>query len=116
MFANDSALASAWRFFAIHWTRVLSISAALLLPCFWHRHIQAGDLGSHLYNAWLAQLIDAGKVPGLYLVNQYSNVLFDISLFHLANFFGFWLAEKIAVSACVLIFFWGVFALISAVA
>lgn len=115
MLADDSALASSWRFLASYWPRVLGISAALLLPCFWHRHIQAGDLGSHLYNAWLAQLIEAGKVPGLYLATQFSNVLFDISLLHLANFFGFWLAEKIAVSACVLIFFWGVFAFVSAV-
>jgi hypothetical protein len=113
--ADDSALASAWRFFAVHWTRVLGVSAALLAPCFWHRHVEAGDLPSHLYNAWLAQLIEKGGADGLYLATQFSNILFDVSLLHLANFFGFWLAEKIAVSACVLIFFWGVFALVSAV-
>ncbi len=113
--ADDSALGSAWRFFAIHWTRVLGISAVLLVPCFWHHHIEAGDLASHVYNAWLAQLIEKGGAEGLYLATQFNNVLFDISLLHLANFLGFWLAEKIAVSACVLIFFWGVFALIGAV-
>jgi hypothetical protein len=116
MLADDSALSSAWHFFGRHWTRVLGISAVLLLPCFWHRHIEAGDLGSHLYNAWLAQLVEKGQAPGLYLAHQFSNVLFDFSLLHLANIFGFWLAEKIAVSACVLIFFWGVFALVGAVA
>jgi hypothetical protein len=116
MLADDSALVSAWRFFGRYWTRVGGISAALLLPCFWHRHIEAGDLGSHLYNAWLAQLIEKGQAPGLYLARQFSNVLFDFWLLHLANIFGFWLAEKIAVSVCVLIFFWGVFALVSAVA
>ena len=116
MLADDSAIFSAWRFFGRHWTRVLGISAVLLVPCFWHRHIEAGDLGSHLYNAWLAQLIEKGQAPGLYLARQFSNVLFDFFLSHLANVFGFWLAEKIAVSACVLIFFWGVFALISSVA
>ena len=115
MLADDSALASAWRIFAIHWTRVLGISVVLLVPCFWHRHIEAGDLASHLYNAWLGQLIEKGQAQGLYLATQFSNILFDVSLLHLANFFGFWLAEKIAVSACVLIFFWGVFALVSAV-
>ena len=115
-FAHDSALASAGRFLGRHWPRVFGISAALLLPCFWHRHIEAGDLGSHLYNAWLAQLIEKGQAPGLYLATQFNNVLFDISLSHLANIFGFWIAEKVAVSACVVIFFWGVFALISAVA
>jgi hypothetical protein len=116
MLADDSAIVSAWRFFGRHWARVIAISVVLLVPCFWHRHIQAGDLGSHLYNAWLAQLIEKGQAPGLYLARQFSNVLFDFFLSHIANFFGFWLAEKIAVSACVLIFFWGVFALISAVA
>src|ERR1700742_1755908 len=116
MLADDSALASAWRFFAHYWSRVLGISAVLLLPCFWHRHIEAGDLGSHLYNAWLAQLIEKGQAPGLHLAHQFSNVLFDFWLLHLSNIFGFWIAEKVAVSACVLIFFWGVFALISAVA
>src|ERR1700744_4790755 len=116
MFARDSALSSGWHFFGRYWSRVLCISAALLIPCFWHRHIQAGDLGSHLYNAWLAQLIEKGQAPGLYFVTQFSNVLFDISLSHLAHIFGFWIAEKVAVSACVLIFFWGVFALVSAVA
>jgi hypothetical protein len=115
MLADDSAIVSAWHFFGRYWSRVLGISAVLLLPCFWHRHIEAGDLGSHLYNAWLAQLIEKGQAPGLYIARQFSNVLFDFWLSHLANFFGFWLAEKIAVSACVLIFFWGVFALISAV-
>src|SRR6202789_1262163 len=115
MLASDSALSSAGRFFGRHWPRVFGISAVVLLPCFWHRHIEAGDLGSHLYNAWLAQLIEKGQAPGLYLATQFSNVLFDISLSPLANVFGFWIAEKVAVSACVLIFFWGVFALISAV-
>src|SRR6201996_884 len=116
MLAYDSALAAAHRFLGRHWKHAIYISAGLLLPCFWQRHIQAGDLGSHLYNAWLAQLIDKGEAPGLYLARQFSNVLFDFFLSHLANVLGFWLAEKIAVSACVLIFFWGVFALISAVA
>jgi hypothetical protein len=116
MLADDSAIVSAWRFFARYSARVAGISVVLLVPCFWHRHIQAGDLGSHLYNAWLAQLIEKGQAPGLYLARQFSNVLFDFFLSHLANVLGFWLAEKIAVSVCVLIFFWGVFALISAVA
>src|SRR6202451_2003017 len=105
MLADDSALASAWHFFGRHWRRTPGISVALLLPCFWRRHSEAGDLGSHLYNAWLAILIEKGQAPGLYLATQFNNVLFDISLSHLANFFGFWIAEKVAVSACVLIFF-----------
>ena len=88
----------------------LAISLCLLIPCFWHSHIQAGDLGSHTYNAWLAQLIQKGKAPGLYLALQWQNVLFDLLLFYLVKLVGFTLGEKLAVSLCVLIFFWGVFA------
>jgi len=95
--------------------RVLLLSALLAVPCFWHRRIEAGDLASHLYNAWLAQLIEKGQAPGLYLAKQWENVLFDVTLLHLANFLGFPIAEKIAVYACVLIFFWGVFAFVAAV-
>ena len=97
-----------------HFLVRLLISAALLLPCFWHRHIQAGDLGSHTYNAWLAQLIHQGKAPGLYLAAQYQNVFFDYLLFYLCRLFGFTFGEKLAVSVCVLIFFWGVFAFLRA--
>jgi hypothetical protein len=88
---------------------ILVISILLLMPCFWHSHIQAGDLGSHVYNAWLAQLIEQGKAPGLFIVRQYDNVLFDLLLFHFGNLFGLALAEKVATSICVLIFFWGLF-------
>ena len=86
------------------------ISFCLLIPCFWHSHIEAGDLGSHTYNAWLAQLIEKGQAPGLYLARQWQNVLFDFLLFDLVKLGGFALGEKVAVSVCVLIFFWGVFA------
>jgi hypothetical protein len=94
---------------------VVAISVVLLVPCFWHRHIEAGDLGSHVYNAWLAQLIEEGKAPGLYLVRQYDNILFDLLLFYLAKLFGLALAEKLATSICVLVFFWGLFAFTKAV-
>ena len=89
------------------------VSLAMLIPCVWHRHIQAGDVASHVYNAWLAKLVEQGKAPGVYLVWQWKNVLFDLLLLHLANLFGFGLAEKMAVSVCVLVFFWGVFTLAS---
>ncbi|HUL33603.1 MAG TPA: hypothetical protein VL128_06945 [Candidatus Eisenbacteria bacterium] len=91
----------------------LLVSAAILIPCFWHRHIQAGDLASHVYNAWLAQLAEQGKAPGVYVVWQWKNALFDLMLLHLGAVFGFHAAEKIAVSVCVLVFFWGVFAITS---
>jgi len=94
---------------------ILAISVAVLIPCFWHRRIEAGDLASHVYNAWLAQLIEKGQAPGLYFAKQWNNILFDVTLLRLASVVGFAAAEKIAISACVLIFFWGVFAFIAAV-
>ena len=91
---------------------VLVMSAAVLIPCFWHRRIEAGDLASHVYNAWLAQLIEKGQAPGLYIAKQWNNVLFDVLMVHAAKAVGFAAAQKIVVSVCVLTFFWGVFAFI----
>ena len=89
------------------------MSALVLVPCFWHSRIQGGDLGSHVYNAWLAQLIERRQVPGLVLVRQWNNVLFDVLLLRAANVFGFAAAEKIVVSFTVLNFFWGCLALLA---
>lgn len=94
---------------------IFLISAVIIVPCFWHPHIEAGDLPSHVYNAWLAQLITQGQAPGLYLVHRYDNVLFDLALFYTANIFGFPAAEKIVVALSVLLFCWGVFSFIAAV-
>jgi hypothetical protein len=92
----------------------LAWSILMIVPCVWHRHIEAGDLGSHIYNAWLAQLIAKGQAPGLYIVRKWDNVLVDWLLLHAANVFGFSAAQKIVVSFCVLVFFWGVFVFVSA--
>lgn len=94
---------------------ILAVSVAVLIPCFWHRRIEAGDLGSHVYNAWLAQLIQKGQAPGLYFSGQWNNILFDVTLLWLAKAFGFAAAQKIAVALCMLTFFWGVFAFVNAV-
>src|SRR6202162_925229 len=99
-----------WHFLRTKKWAILAISVVIIVPCLWHRRIEAGDLASHVYNAWLAQLIEKGQAPGLYLASRWNNVLFDFILLHLANFLGFSIAEKIAIYACVLIFFWGVFA------
>jgi hypothetical protein len=101
-------------FVARRWLRIAVISVVLLLPCFWHQHLEAGDLASHTYNAWLTQLIAQGNAPGLYLVQRWNNVLVDVALAKLGGAFGFGAAEKIVVPACVLIFFWGAFAFIAA--
>ncbi len=95
---------------------VFLVSALLLVPCFWHRYIEAGDLGSHVYNAWLAQLAEKGQAPGIAVVRQWNNVLFDVSLDHAARIFGWRTAERLVVSVSILIFFWGVFSLVAAVA
>lgn len=99
-----------------HVGRLILISAGVLVPCFWHRRIVAADLGSHLYNAWLVHLIRRGQVPGLWLTHRWNNVLFDYLLEFLSRFFPWPATERIAVSMCVLIFFWGMFALAAAAA
>jgi hypothetical protein len=87
----------------------------LLVPCFWQRRLQAGDLSSHIYNAWLAQLIRNGQAQGLAIAPQTTNVLFDWLLSALLPAFGAAAAQRIAVSLAVLIFAWGAFALVAAV-
>jgi hypothetical protein len=96
--------------------RLILISAGVLVPCFWHRRIVAADLGSHLYNAWLVHLIRRGQVPGLWLTHRWNNVLFDYLLEFLSRFFPWPATERIAVSICVGMFFWGMFALAAAAA
>jgi len=68
-----------------------------------------------LYNAWLAHLIKTGQAPGLWLAPRWNNVLFDLTLSGLGNIMNWGVAEKVATCGAVLIFFWGAFALVSAV-
>ena len=84
-------------------------SLVALIPCFWQSRIQAGDLASHIYNAWLAQLIQEGKAAGLAIVPQSTNVMFDLMLSAFFNAFGANAAQRIAVSISVLILVWGAF-------
>jgi hypothetical protein len=114
--SRESAISTSLRLVKQRYGRMAAISAALLVPCYWHAQIEAGDLASHVYNGWLAQLIERGQAPGLYVARQWDNVLFDVALLKLADLVGFVWAEKIAVSACVLIFFWGAFSFMSAAA
>src|SRR5277367_795001 len=101
---QQRALNPSFQFARCYWRRILAISAALLVPCFWHRHIEASDLGSHVYNAWLAQLIYRGQVPGLRISGQWTNVLFDVLLSSFGAVFGLHAAERIAVALSILIF------------
>ena len=92
--------------------RVLLISVLLVVPCFWQSRIQAGDLSSHIYNAYLANLIAQGKVSGLWIADQSNNILFDLELEWLLPRVGAAAAQRIAVSIAVLIFAWGAIAFI----
>jgi hypothetical protein len=114
--ANARAIPQAWAFVRTHAAVIATISAALLSPCFWHKRIEACDLGSHVYNAWLASLIEQGIATGLYIAHQWNNALFDILLTRFGAVFGWTAAERIVVSLSVLVFFWGAFALIGAAA
>ena len=87
------------------------VSLVLLAPCWWHARIEAGDVASHTYNAWLANHVS--RLHGLFLVRQGTNVLYDFLLAHLCRWLGYALGEKLAVSLVALLFFWGMFALAS---
>jgi hypothetical protein len=113
---STSALLSAVRWLRAQWMRVLLCSAVILIPCFWHKHIQACDLGSHLYIAWLTQAVQHGYLPGFHLAHKYTNVLVDLLLSNLFPFLGPSGTERATVSLCVLVFFWGSFAFASAAA
>ena len=93
-------------------TLAIGAAVALLIPCFWQAHLQAGDLSSHLYNAWLAGQIEAGKTEGLRLIPGGTNVLSDWALQWLIYHSGPVWAERCVVSIAVLIFFSGAFWLI----
>jgi len=88
---------------------MLAISLVLLIPCVWQDHIQAGDLSSHLYNAWLAGQIHSGAVKGLTVVPLSTNVLTDWVFERLIYSNGPVAAERLVSAAAVLIFFWGGF-------
>jgi len=104
------------RLSASHRWRYALVSLGLMIPCFWQPRIQAGDLSSHIYNAWLAQLIENGQAGGLMIVRQSTNVLFDLLLSGLFRLAGPEWAQRAGVSSAVLIFVWGAFAFISAAA
>src|SRR5262249_1606336 len=71
--SSEFALHAAFRFLRENAVPVMLFSVLLLIPCFWHTHIQAGDLGSHVYNAWLAQLAERHEISGVIVVRQWSN-------------------------------------------
>src|SRR6266567_3858949 len=92
MAANNTRLANTPSFLRQFKLSAVLLSVLLVLPCVWHRRIEAGDLASHVYNAW-----------------------FVVALLRTAKLVGFPAAQRIVVSVCVLIFFWGVFAFVGTI-
>lgn len=90
--------------------RALWVSLLAVAPCFWQSRIQAGDLPSHVYNAWLVHQIRAGHLPGLHIEAIQTNVLFDLVLERLCGWFGYDFGTQLAMSMVVLTFFWGAWA------
>lgn len=90
------------------------ISFVVLIPCFWLPRIEAGDLASHTYNAWLVSLVEKGAAPGLWIAPQSNNILTDVLLLEVGKLAGFSLSEKIVAAFAVLLFVWGGFALATA--
>jgi hypothetical protein len=111
---DSPSLFRALRFLRAHFVSIAVLSALIIVPCFWHRRIEAGDLPSHTYNAWLAQLIEQGRAPGLYLASRWNNILFDLLLLYSAKLFGFIAGPKVVVALCALLFFWGMFSFLAA--
>lgn len=90
-----------------------ALTIALLIPCLWQPHIEAGDLASHLYNAWLAGQVQRGTLPGLTLAHPLTNVLADWGLQVVLNAFGPDWAVRVVAGLAVQIFFWGAFSWIT---
>src|SRR3990172_4780321 len=84
----------------------------VLAPVVWQERVVSSDLMSHTYNAWLANEVERSGVPGLVVVRQYTNVLFDLVLAFLLRHFDPAVAERLVVSAAVLAFFWGAWAFV----
>lgn len=93
---------------------IVSATALLLVPCVWLPQIESLDLCSHIYNAWLARLITEQHIPGLVIVRQSTNILFDNLLTLSMTAFGPFWAQRILVSTSAVLFFWSSFVLIAA--
>src|SRR3954469_18850928 len=81
----------------------LGASLICLVPCFWQTRIQASDLSSHLYNAWLANLISQNQLAGLHLVRLWDNIEFDVVLATLLPILGLNWTTRLVVGAAVLL-------------
>ncbi len=98
------------------WGWYVLASILVLAPVYWQPRVQASDLSSHIYNAWLTQLIETGRTQGLVVVRQTTNILFDLMLGSLFRLAGAEFAQRVSVSIAVLVFVWGAFRFVSVVA
>ena len=101
---------SFWEFLQKHYAVLALVSIVVLIPCFWLPRIEAGDLASHSYNAWLVSLVQKGSAPGLWIAPQSNNILVDVLLLELGKLIGFSAGEKMVAALAVLIFVWCAFA------
>lgn len=92
-----------------------TVAAALLIPCVWQKHIEAGDLASHLYNAWLAGQIQHGTISGLTVAHPLTNVLADWIFSILLGPLGPVWTARVVCGLAVEVFFWGAFRFIAVV-
>jgi len=92
----------------------LAVFLALLVPCVWQTHIEAGDLASHRYNAWLAGQVQRGGIAGLTVAHPLTNVLSDGIMAALMGPLGPVWTARLVCGAAVEIFFWGAFYFIAA--
>ncbi|HEX2671167.1 MAG TPA: hypothetical protein VHM25_09870 [Polyangiaceae bacterium] len=75
--------------------------------------VTTGNVQSHLYNAWLAGLIEAGRAPGLWIEPRLTNVLIDQVLAALLRRFDAGPTERIVSCFAILNFFWAAFVYLS---
>src|ERR1700730_8954727 len=95
MTEKNSSLSRGLSFVRTNILVMAAVSAAVITPCFCPPLIEADDLPSHTFNAWLATLIQQGRAPGLYLAPRWHNILFDLLLLYSAKLLGFAAGPKI---------------------
>ena len=96
--------------------RTLLLSLLVIVPCFWHPIVSGVDLQSHLYNAWLWDLIRSGQIHGLHIRGQATNLLFDILAAKFLPLIGVSATERCLTSIMVLTMFWGAYCFIDRIA
>ena len=92
------------------------VSLLLAIPCFWQPRVEAGDLSSHIYNSWLAQLIESGRRAGPGRRQPDHQRSIRSAHGRAIPSLGAEAAQRISVSLAVLVFVWGAFAFVRAVA